>query len=101
MVVINSFLATESTGTMMYQCHRMPAYTHVPYTTRKPINTRKPAAYSLTTANEDDILSYGNRDDADPLPGALTLMTLIDPKDDNSKSKLPWMVKIGELLDLG
>ena len=59
------------------------------------------AAFGLTTAHDCDILSYGDRDDNQPLPGALTYMVLLDPNEDDSKPKLPWLTKIGKLLDTG
>ena len=34
-------------------------------------------------------------------PGAITIMTLMTPQDDNSRHTLPWMTKIAEQLDMG
>ena len=38
---------------------------------------------------------------AQPLHSAITHMTIMHSEDDNSKYKLTWMVKVGELLDTG
>lgn len=73
---------------------------HIP-TTGDNLDSPILACFSLTIANQDDLLSYGDRDDTKPIHSAITHLTIMRPEDDNSKSKLPWMVKIGELLDTG
>ena len=58
------------------------------------------AAARLRTADPDQ-LSYGDRDDLEPLPGVLTDMSIMDAREENSKSSGPWLATISRLMDEG
>ena len=46
-------------------------------------------------------LSYGDRDDTDPLPTALTDMQIMDPKEEQSKDAPRWLASISALMEEG
>ena len=59
------------------------------------------AAYNLSECEVEGTLSYRDRGGTTPLEEALKHITFMDPKYDNSTNSLPWMVKIGEQMDMG